>query len=54
MLKSIGIVGFGGAIGLPVLGVVAIGVGLVGVGAGVGFLIGGKTAACGVASLLAL
>ena len=54
MLKSIGIVGFGGAIGVPVLGVVAVGLGLVGLGAGVGYLVAGKAGCAAVASLIAL
>lgn len=38
MLKSIGIAAFGGAIGVPVWGVAAIGIGILGTGVGIGII----------------
>jgi len=53
MFKSIGVAAFGGAVGLPVLGIAAIGIGLVGAGFGIGYLVGGKAFALGIAGAIA-
>lgn len=50
MLKSIGIAAFGGAIGIPVWGVAAIGIGILGAGVGIGVL--GKSALVALAVAL--
>ena len=54
MFKSIGIAAFGGAIGLPVLAIVAGGVALVGTGVAVGYLVGhGTLSAATIGGLIA-
>ena len=52
MFKSIGIAFCGGAIGVPILGVVAVGVGVIGIAAGVGYILGGSGAAVATAALV--
>lgn len=54
MLKSIGVVCGGIAFGVPILGVVAAGVGLVAIGAGIGYVVGSSAGAASGAAVAAL